>query len=502
MSRRSKLRNGTCACLCLGLCLVSLSLAQIQICGWSVSVRQFDGIAHVPLAELVQACGGRQWRVLEQSGTARFVAVIGGKDSTDVRATTEREFVFWADRAAMRTSEKEIILPAATRLEHGQLYVPVLALAAILPEFSPSLPVLTLAGVFCIRDTAVVKLGLRQTERQQNSAFKTGDSGIVKKKPKIKPEVPVWHGETKSSLEYQLAVGASCDSQASEQLGLIPMLTANGLVQSVRAENAAGATVVFTFRKPAAVRVTADTSGITLKAWPKPARKVRTVVLDPGHGGADPGAVSNSGTQEKTIVLDIALRLKPKLEAAGLEVILTRDKDELVTLSDRSKLANSKKADLFVSIHANASTNRQACGLETYFLSESKTDWERTVAARENAALEFELPDSTAMTDELQLILTDLAQNEFLYESSEMAARIQEQTLPLARIANRGVRQANFFVLRNNYMPAVLVECGFLTNRSEEKLLKDPVHRERLAEGICQGILEFIRQYEKRVNGS
>jgi N-acetylmuramoyl-L-alanine amidase len=225
-------------------------------------------------------------------------------------------------------------------------------------------------------------------------------------------------------------------------------------------------------------------------------------VLDPGHGGEDPGAIGVTGTQEKIVVLDVAMRLKARLEADGFEVLLTRSCDTLVPLSDRSKIANTKRADLFVSIHANAAPNRQACGLETYFLSESKTDWERTVAARENAALEFETTDAARMTDELELILTDLAQNEFLYESSELAAKIQEMTLPLARVNNRGVRQANFYVLRNNYMPAVLVECGFLTNRSEEKLLNDSKHRDRLAEGIAKGIVEFTKEYEKRVNGN
>ncbi len=440
---------------------------------------RLDGTDYVALAALVQACGGRFWRVSEETPNGpvrRFVAVLS--------AGSGAEYVFWAESTTVRCADREILLPLAPRLEDGQLYIPVLTLGAILPDLAPSLPSLVLAGVFGSGDTAVARFGVQGS----------GARDVTTRS--------AWHGEARSGLEYRLAVAAKCDSQTEVQLGLLPILAGNGLLQSVQLEPGSSTVLVFTFRRPANASAAADSTGIEVRFWPKPVRRVRRIVLDPGHGGEDPGAVGTAGTLEKSVVLDVAKRVKPKLEEAGYEVRLTRTDDELVTLSDRSKLANEWKADLFVSIHANAAPNRQACGLETYFLSESKSDWERAVAARENAALEFEATDSVVMSDELELILTDLAQNEFLYESSELAARIHEQTLPLARVANRGVRQANFYVLRNNYMPAVLVECGFLTNRSEEKLLGDARHRERLAEGIAKGIVEFVKAYERRVNGS
>jgi len=133
--------------------------------------------------------------------------------------------------------------------------------------------------------------------------------------------------------------------------------------------------------------------------------------------------------------MDVARRLKKKLEKQGFEVILARDTDKFVSLADRSRCANSRKVDLFVSIHANAAPNRAACGLETYFLSEAKTDWERAVAARENASFENEdSGNGLNAAGDVGLILADLAQNEFLFESSELAARIQEATVPHARI--------------------------------------------------------------------
>jgi N-acetylmuramoyl-L-alanine amidase len=241
---------------------------------------------------------------------------------------------------------------------------------------------------------------------------------------------------------------------------------------------------------------------VLVKAWPRPDRKVQRIVLDPGHGGKDPGAVGRQGTMEKTIVFDVTRRVKHRLEEHGFDVLLTRTRDEYVPLGSRSEMANEYKADVFVSIHANAAENRDACGFETFFLSVAKTDWERAVAARENAVLEYEMPDTVKFEDELELILADLAQNEFLTESSELAACIQEHAVPCARVKDRGVKQANFFVLRNNYMPAVLVECGFISNKSEEKLLLTPKHRERIASGVADGIIEFIRQYERKINGT
>ena len=279
-------------------------------------------------------------------------------------------------------------------------------------------------------------------------------------------------------------------------------LTPPGILKSVALDSGTGVALNFSFKQPAAARLSVLSDRVELRVWPKPDRAIKRIVLDPGHGGEDPGAVGRRGTREKVVVIDIARRLKKKLEKQGFEVILARDSDKFVSLADRSRCGNGRKADLFVSIHANASPNRAACGLETYFLSEAKTDWERAVAARENAS--FEADDSVSRLNaagDVGLILADLAQNEYLVESSELAAKIQEKTVPYARIKDRGVRQANFYVLRNNFMPAVLVECGFLSNQSEEKLLRQLDHRERLAEGISRGIVEFARLYSPKTNG-
>lgn len=235
---------------------------------------------------------------------------------------------------------------------------------------------------------------------------------------------------------------------------------------------------------------------------PLPERRVRLVVLDPGHGGIDPGAVGRHGLKEKDVTLDIARRLKLLLEERlKVKVLLTRDQDRFVPLRERTRMANEAGADLFISIHTNAAPrNSRARGMETYFLSEARTDWARAVAARENASIRFELPDtSLARLDEVSLILHDLAQSEFLKESSRLAEAIQEACIPLVKIPDRGVQQAGFFVLHGAFMPAVLVEVAFISNREEERLLKGSSFRQRLAQGIYEGIKRFCREYEKGV---
>ncbi len=232
-------------------------------------------------------------------------------------------------------------------------------------------------------------------------------------------------------------------------------------------------------------------------------KKIKLIVIDPGHGGKDPGAISRGGLEEKFCNLDIAKRVKEKIEKRlGIKVVMTRDRDIFIPLSERAQIANRLHADLFISIHNNSCNNSRLRGMETYFLSVARTSWARAVEARENAAIRFELPDtSLAYLRTVDLILHDLAQNEFLKESEDLAACIQEETAPLIRIPNRGLNQAGFYVLRGAFMPAVLVECAFLSNPTEEALLRKGSFRDKIAEGIYRGVKRFVRNYEKKLSG-
>jgi N-acetylmuramoyl-L-alanine amidase len=232
---------------------------------------------------------------------------------------------------------------------------------------------------------------------------------------------------------------------------------------------------------------------------PKEKKVINTIVLDPGHGGRDPGAVGPSGVTESEIVLKIAKELRAILVKKGFRVIMTRNDDSFVRLRDRSHMANNTGAHLFISIHCNGSgVNSEATGFETYYLSTAKTGWARAVEAKENSVIEFEAPEEKESI--LEYILWDLAQNEHLRESSELAELIQDCMAAKVGIENRGVKQANFHVMREIYMPSVLVETAFITSPKEETKLKTEKFRKELAEGIADGIMEFKEIYEKRLN--
>ncbi len=235
-----------------------------------------------------------------------------------------------------------------------------------------------------------------------------------------------------------------------------------------------------------------------------PASKVRkesqtrpVVVVDPGHGGVETGAVGRGGTQEKDLTLDLARRLKAALERdAKVTVVLTRDEDRLVPLDERAAIANHNRAELFISVHLNASKRRGAVGAETYFLSPDATDDEaRTLAALENRAAGVpETPQAAKPDGEkgLDLILWDLAQNQYLAESGRLAESVQKELNALAGTKDRGVRQAPFRVLMGTTMPAILVEAGFVTNPDEETRLKDPAYQDRIVEALVRAVREYL----------
>jgi len=190
-------------------------------------------------------------------------------------------------------------------------------------------------------------------------------------------------------------------------------------------------------------------------------------------------------------------------EKSNLKVILTRRDDTFIPLQERTKIANDNQADLFLSIHCNAEKTGTLSGYETYFLSEAKTDDARAVALRENASLkyEFDAGDSEAFDSFLEDILADLAQNEFLRESSEWAEIIVEEMDKKLKTKNRGVKQAGFYVLNGAFMPAILHETAFLTNKKDRKSLKSRKFRRKVAEALYNAIEKYIERYQKKISG-
>jgi len=225
---------------------------------------------------------------------------------------------------------------------------------------------------------------------------------------------------------------------------------------------------------------------------------INLIVVDAGHGGVEMGAKGPSGLLEKDVTLDVAKRIQAGLiKRLGVRVILTRDSDKQVSLDDRTAVANHERADLFLSIHVNASLAPKARGAETYFLSYKATDDEaRALAALENNTIGVETPPGSPA---LGMVLWDLAQSQYLAQSSKLAETIQQNLNELLRIESRGVKQAPFKVLMGATMPAVLVEIGFITNSDEEDRLKDSSYREKIAQAIVDSVATFKEQVGKQL---
>jgi len=250
-----------------------------------------------------------------------------------------------------------------------------------------------------------------------------------------------------------------------------------------------------------ALFVSGDVFGIVEKpALPMPTHRIKKVVIDPGHGGKDPGAISRYGTKEKNIVLDVSKRLKRHLERNGIQVIMTRSGDKFIPLAKRAAIANDNNADLFISVHANASRHSRARGFEVYYLSEATNDSARALELAENASLKFENNSNTQKGKYNDPTLWDLVLTENRRQSRRLAYYICNITSDELSLRKRGVKSAKFYVLKGASMPSVLIEVGFITNRREEKQLKERSFRERLSKALSDSIISYKKEYE-RTNG-
>jgi N-acetylmuramoyl-L-alanine amidase len=226
-----------------------------------------------------------------------------------------------------------------------------------------------------------------------------------------------------------------------------------------------------------------------------------TVVLDPGHGGHDTGAIGPSGLMEKDVVLDLGLRLRRLLqERLKLRVLMTRSEDAFVPLPERTALANRVKADFFISLHVNGAGQRGAVGFETFFFSREPSDSDaRASSQRENLILETNGTVGKEQESLLKMTLTDMAVTRDMKESSDLAERLLAALDKILKVDNRGVKSGPFHVLATAAMPAVLVESAFITNPREERRLQREDYRQRIAEAIFEGIAGYKARYEQRL---
>ncbi len=247
--------------------------------------------------------------------------------------------------------------------------------------------------------------------------------------------------------------------------------------------------------------VSADRSAATSIPAKRPSGPFR-VIIDPGHGGKDPGT-SGRSSREKDIVLAIGKALYRQLQdIPGIEPVLTRDRDVFIGLRDRSSRAVAEDGDLFVSIHANWFRDRRASGFETYFLSMARTDEARDVAVRENASAQYEEDASYADMGDLEFILAGLDRNENVLESHRIAGYVQNSLRGVRGTPDRGVKQAGFWVLvgASGSMPTILCEVGFLSNPDEERVLKSEAGQRQVAQSLARGIVAYRDYLDERWN--
>jgi N-acetylmuramoyl-L-alanine amidase len=237
---------------------------------------------------------------------------------------------------------------------------------------------------------------------------------------------------------------------------------------------------------------------------PPRAQRIKTVIIDPGHGGKDPGSLGATDLQEKDVALDIALRLKERFEkdpaTSDIKVVMTRETDVYIPLPRRYQIANEAHGDLFISIHANAAHDRSANGFMTFFLADAKNDEARQIAALENSVVELDQSNSAlqiAGGDILKGILGELVSTKYLEESQQLAGIIQDEMTSRIRtqVRPRRVDQAGFLVLNGAYMPSVLVEVAFISNRAEESFLRQNSFKNKVAEALHAA----VKTYRERV---
>jgi len=239
---------------------------------------------------------------------------------------------------------------------------------------------------------------------------------------------------------------------------------------------------------------------VPARAERKPSGKysIRTIVLDAGHGGRDAGAVGRRlKLRERDLTLSMAKKIKSILEDNGIKVIMTRSDNTFIPLQERSRIANSSGADLFVSIHVNASRSRSLNGFECYYLSEATDDNARALEAFENATLKTDEGTVLQHSSTLDKTLWDMTLTENRRESAALAGSICKSIENSLITRNRGIKTARFYVLKYTRIPSVLVEAGYISNKFEELKFRDDSYADRMADVVARGILSYRDEYER-----
>jgi N-acetylmuramoyl-L-alanine amidase len=455
---------------------------------------------------------GRAYVALVRIAEALAAPLDASASSTRAHIRTGAHVVtFTRNWSQVLVDGRPLVLDAPVRVKRGTWLVPATFVARVLPTLqasvpaaSPRLPARPVRGAPAaaatapaVRQATLDDLRLRSYPSFTRVVVETSD-------------VVPYTIEARGPREARVRLASVAGTPRVEEVQ-------DGLIASLRLDRAARdamLTVVFegqggdlkasTLADPPRIVLDFTRLGEREARGRRPdAAPLRLIVMDAGHGGHDPGASGPTGLSEKEVVLDVTRRAAKLVEdRLDIKVKLSRDGDHFVPLRDRTSFANRERADLFVSIHANAHRESASEGVEIYFLSSEATDKAaRQVAALENAVIQLEKPSPAAKrgVDFVRSILWDLAQSEFQTESQDVAGILLDSMTRALRIPNRGVKQAGFYVLGGAAMPAVLVEIGFLTNPKEERRLRDPRYRDEIARAIAEGLAQYKRQWDQRM---
>jgi N-acetylmuramoyl-L-alanine amidase len=455
---------------------------------------------------------GRLPRIVLDEGSAyvpaqRLALLLGGSFSTKARAARlvvgKRAAEFERNQPRVVVAGQPLRLESSARIGASGWLIPVEFLSRGLSRLAPGVTAVALGSDVKPPAASTVKAAIPFEELRYRS-YPSFTRVVI---------------ETGAALVYAVVSGREEIRVRLPRLTLAGARTqevADGLVKAIRLEPIGGDAVLrVSLESPASdVKVSSlqDPFRLVLDIYrPRDSadseqgqsamEPLRLIVLDAGHGGHDPGATGPSGVMEKEVVLDVTKRVARLVEEdLGIKVALTRSSDVFVPLRERTNFANKRRADLFVSIHANAHPRAVSEGVEVYFLSSEASDKDaRQVAAVENGVIQLESPAARQKGDVLKSILWDLAQSEFQQESSFMAETVLDSMTMSLRLVPRGVKQAGFYVLGGAAMPAILVEIGFLTNRKEERKLATAEYREAVARAISTGLTEYKRRHDQRV---
>jgi N-acetylmuramoyl-L-alanine amidase len=447
------------------------------------------GAELIPLDQVVQAVGGG-------------LAVSGDPRGISVKLTYEgREVVLYDGKSLASVGGDLRLLSSPALFEGGRWLVPVDTLPRVLgPLLGTRVDWRAASRVLVIGEVAAPKIDVKtfvsgDLVRVVLEASEAVPFRVLQEEGRVTVTIP--RDLVSVAFQQQRLTGGIVDGVQflGGRENVFAVSLGRRFQRMTASEQAAPARLVMEFQA-APLTVASPPPGDVPGAGFRPAAPadrggIRTVVIDPGHGGAEVGAQGPGGTLEKDVTLAIGRKVRSALaNNLGLQAFLTRDKDHEVALDDRTAFANNYKADLFVSIHANASAARGARGSEVYFLSYQASDEEsRRLAQSEGGAI---VPGTAfGGTSDLALILWDMAQAEHLEESSALATRINEELAEVTGSQGRGIKQAPFRVLVGAGMPAVLVEIAFISNADEEKLLTSDAYQSKVAAALVKGIARY-----------